>query len=76
MKKFSLHTITPARKLPADTAAALRLLADQIDSGLVTSIVIAAVAGDTYEFHMPSSLHDSLVLASLLQTRCLEGFRA
>lgn len=54
----------------------MRKLADQIEAGEVESLVVACVSNGNYEFHFPSSLTDSLVLASLLKARCIENFRA
>jgi hypothetical protein len=61
-------------KLPDDTGKQLRALADRCDRGEVDSLVIALAAGD-YEFLLPSSLSDSLVLSALLQERCIDRFK-
>lgn len=61
-------------KLPADTSAHLRALADRVDRGEVTALVIAMVDGGSYEFLMPSPLSKSLELATLLQHRCINKF--
>lgn len=59
--------------LPADFPGILRALADRIESGEVTQFVGLAVS-EEYEFLFPSSLHESLVLASLLQHRAAAKF--
>lgn len=59
--------------MPADFAAELRALADRIDAGEIKAFVGMAVA-ENYESLFPSSLQDSLELASLLQARCVARF--
>ncbi len=62
------------RPMPDDFAAILRDLADKVDAGSVTSFVGMWVCDGVYEFTFPSSLNDSLVLATLLQQRAAAKF--
>jgi len=55
--------------MPADFPGILRELADRVERGEVGAFVGCYHDGDRYEFLYPSSLNDSLVLASLLQHR-------
>jgi hypothetical protein len=65
----------PQKALPADLPQALRNLASRVECGEVTEMVIAYVAGDEYEYMFPSSLTESLLLATLLQARCIDRYR-
>ena len=65
--------IKPARKLPEDFGDVLRKLATRCDAGEIHGFVGLAMS-DQYEFLWPSSLHDSLVLSSLLQHRAAAKF--
>lgn len=62
--------------LPADTPARLRELADDVENGKVGGLVIAAERLDEFEFHLPSSMNTSLVLATLLHAHILDKYRA
>lgn len=65
--------INPNR-LAGDLPGILRDLADAIEEGQVTSFVAAMERDGEYEFLLPSSLVDSLTLATLLQRRCTDRF--
>ena len=57
--------------MPGDFPSILRDLAGSVEKGQVTEFVCAAVIDGNYEFLFPSSLADSLLLATLLQHRCI-----
>jgi hypothetical protein len=58
-----------------DTSQSLREIADAVDSGEVTQIVLACVRNDEYEIRQFSSLTDSVVLSSILHDTIVRGFR-
>ncbi len=70
----NLTVLKQTPRLPSDAAAQLRKIADSIDAGETTELCAAMVTNGSYEFLFVSSLTDSLVLASLLQHRCVERF--
>ena len=72
---MKLSVIKPYKKIPADFAAQLRQMADDVEAGKVDSAVIAAVIDGNYTFVYPSSLADSLTLSTLLHAECIERFR-
>lgn len=63
-------------KISDDAPEVLRKLADDIEAGTVTEMVLACVYNDEYELMRFSSLSESLVLSSLLHHSILRGFRA
>lgn len=67
--------LKPRAPLPSDFAGVLRDLADAVERGEVAQCAVACVRGGAFEFLLPSSLHDSLVLAALLHHRCVERFK-
>ena len=69
-----LRVLDVGPKAPADLSAHLRSVADAVDRGEVTAVVIATL-GKEYEFHHGGSLSKCLELATLLQWRCLERFK-
>jgi len=71
----TVFALKPANKLPVDLPGQLRALADRIEAGEVTAFVAAMAANGNYEFLFASPDTDNLVLASLLQARCIERFR-
>ena len=62
-------------KLPADLPGRLRQMADDVEAGSVTAMVVGYVCDDKYEFMWPSSLIESLTIATLLQASALDRFR-
>ena len=61
--------------MPADVPDRLRQLAADVESGRVTALVIGLVCDDNYEFVWPSSLNESLLIATLLQASALDRLR-
>lgn len=61
--------------LPPDLPGVLRELADDIEKGTVMEFVCAMVRNGQYEFHFPSSLASTLVLATLLQHRSIKRMK-
>ncbi len=61
--------------LPKDLPAKLRELADWVEKGTITEMVVGYVEAGEYCFVWPSSLHDSLVLTSLLQQTAIDRLR-
>jgi len=68
---------SPRRALPADLPQELRNLASRVECGDVTEMVVAYCSGSDgdYEYMFPSSLQESLLLATLLQARCIDRYR-
>jgi hypothetical protein len=50
-------------------------MADQAEAGELTGFVGASVVQDNYEFVYSASLHDSIVMSSLLQQNCIDRMR-
>lgn len=71
----NLVQLKPAPALPADLPATLRRLADDVEAGKVTAMVVGYVCDDTYQFLWPSSLTDSMTITTLMQACALDRFR-
>lgn len=67
--------LVPMPALPADPPDRLRQLADDVESGRVTSLVAAYVLDDNHVFLWPLPLSLSLILATLLQSTAVDRFR-
>lgn len=72
---MTLVELKPPSPLPPDLPAQLRALADRVETGLVTEMVIGWVERGDYSFLWPSSLNDSLILATLLQATAIDKYR-
>lgn len=62
-------------KAPNGLADDLRALADAVDKGECTGAVVASVKGGEWEFIYADSLVDCLVMATLLQQKCIDRLR-
>jgi hypothetical protein len=60
--------------LPSDLPGILRDLADRVERGDIKQFVAMFATQDQYEFLCPSSLHDTLILAGLLNHRACAKF--
>lgn len=67
--------IVALKKATGDLSAILREMADQVDAGTVTDMVIASVHDGNYEFTYAASFADCVVMSSLLHTNCIERMR-
>lgn len=65
----------PKPALPSDTPAALRRLAEDIEAGTVTELVVAYVQDGDYCFLWPSTLIDSITLTTLAQSAAVDRMR-
>lgn len=72
---MSLTVIKSPPRLPLGLADDLRELARKVESGELTEFVAAYVVNENYEMMFGSSLGDSLVLSTLLQSRCIDRFK-
>lgn len=63
------------QKLPDDLPELLRKLADRVEAGTVTDMVVAYVEDDHYEYLWPSPLDDSLIICTLAQARAIDRYR-
>jgi len=61
--------------LPPDLSARLREMADDVEAGRVTAMIVGYVFDGSYEFLWPSSLADSLTISTLAQASALDRFR-
>ena len=61
---------------PSDLAERLRELADQVDAGRLTDAIVAYVSDGNYDFIYGASLHQCIVLSSLLNQNCIDRTRA
>jgi len=71
---MKLAEIPKSSPLPPDFPAVLRALADRVERGEIAAFVGAFSDGERFEFLYPSSLNNSLLLASLLQGRTVAKF--
>jgi hypothetical protein len=63
------------KKPPSNLAATLRAMADDVDAGRMRDMVAVRVHEGSYEFIYAASLHDCLVMASMLQQNCIDRMR-
>lgn len=64
--------------LPPDLPGVLRQLADDVEAGKVTEMIVGYVQGDTgtYKFLWPSSTLDSLTLTTLAHAEAVDRMRS
>ena len=62
-------------RMPDDMPGLLRELADHIESGRITAMVVGFCRDDCYEFLWPSSIVDSFLISSMLQASALDKLR-
>lgn len=67
--------IVPIKRPPSDLAAVLRDMADRVDAGAITEMLVVRVENGSYEFMYGASLADSIVMASLLLHSCVERMK-
>jgi hypothetical protein len=67
--------LNPKSPLPDDLPSVLRQLADDVESGAVTAMVVGYKEDDTYKFLWPSTLESSLIISALANDRAIERFR-
>ncbi len=72
MSVVALPVLPP---LPDDLPGRLRELADWVEKGIVTQMVLGFAVEGEYEFLWPSSLHDSVVLCSMMQQQAIDNMR-
>ena len=60
---------------PDDLAAFLRQAADDVDNGVITGMVFAAVRHNEYTLSFSTSLETSLVLSALLNNSAIQNLR-
>ena len=71
----NITTLKTLPLLPADLPRRLREMADDVESGRVTAMVVAYVFDGSYEYLWPSSLNDSLIISTLAQARAIDRYR-
>jgi hypothetical protein len=71
----NITKLAPLPALPPDLPGRLRQLADDVEAGRVTAMVVAYVCDDCYEFLWPSSLTESLTITTLAQASALDRLR-
>lgn len=64
----------PSSPIASDTSAVLRELADAVDCGDVTELIVCCIDRGEYSFKLFSSLTESLVLANLYLQWILHKF--
>jgi hypothetical protein len=67
--------VVEIKKAPSGLAHSLRELADKVDAGAVTDVVLARVEHGNYEFLYAASLASCVVMAALLQQSCIDRMR-
>ena len=72
----AIHELKQPNPLPDDFPKLLRDLADSVERGNITGMVVAYSNSGEYKFCYPSNLHDSVVLAAMLQQNCIDRMRA
>lgn len=70
-----MNSIRLIKRAPGDLAETLRRIADQVDSGEVSSANMVYVANGNYEFVFASSLSDGVVMSALLHQNCIDRMR-
>lgn len=60
--------------IASDTPQVLRNLADKVESGEVTDMILGCVENGGYELMRFSNLQESLVLVNLLHNSIMKGF--
>jgi hypothetical protein len=60
--------------VPSDMPMHLNQLLTDIESGAVSGLLIASVKNGCFEFVFGTSIHEALILSSLLHSRCLSKF--
>lgn len=70
----NLVVLNTGPKAAEDLSKNLRVLADEVDNGLVVKLILACVSKGEYEIMVSAPLTDSLVLASLLHKHILDSF--
>lgn len=74
MTKLKVVDIRGGSRMPEDIVPKLRQLIADIEAGKVTAMVIGAVNEGQYLTMFPAPWTDSLVLATLLHRRAVDGF--
>lgn len=64
------------KRAPEDLAQRLRELADEVDEGKITGMVVAYVHEDQYQFMFGASLSEAIVLTTLMQQTNIDRMRA
>jgi alkanesulfonate monooxygenase SsuD/methylene tetrahydromethanopterin reductase-like flavin-dependent oxidoreductase (luciferase family) len=64
------------KQAPSDLSQRLRELADEVDEGLITGMIVGFVHEGNYSFLWGASLSESLILAALLQQTSIDNMRA
>ena len=59
----------------SDLSKCLREVADAVDRGEVTELIMAFVKGDNYVFAYNAPLAGAVVLASMMQANCLDRMK-
>lgn len=63
------------KKAPEGLSTTLRDLADRVDAGNVTDMVLSYVDNDHYEFVYAASKINCIVMSSMLQRECLDRMK-
>jgi len=72
----NLVKLTPPNPLPPDLPEKLRELADRVEAGKVTAMTATFLEDGYYNYLWPSSLTESLIMATLAQAQALDRYRA
>lgn len=70
-----IRKLEPLPALPPDLPVQLRQMAEDVESGRVTAMIVGYVRDDRYAFLWPSSLTESLTIATLAQASALDRMR-
>ena len=64
------------KQAPEDLSQRLRELADEVDKGYITGMVVAYVGDGEYSFVFGTSLSESIVLSTLLKQSSIDRMRS
>lgn len=64
------------RQAPDDLSQRLREMADEVDNGDISGMVVAYIYKENYSFVFGTSMSESILLAALLQQQSLDRMRA
>jgi hypothetical protein len=64
------------KQVPDDLSKRLREMADEVDKGDITGMVVAYICDGDYSFIFGTSLSESIVLSTLLKQSSIDRMRA
>jgi hypothetical protein len=63
------------KQVPDDLSKRLREMADEVDKGYITGMIVAYIGDGDYSFIFGTSLSESILLAALMQQESIDRMR-